>query len=103
MAAASITRVGAEVCFKIGARDDAYDFLVADDRFKKAEIANAIVETEAELVQDFADAYHPQIMPFLFWKPDAGMASGDQVPAHIGQIQDVRIKRPLTQGTLTRH
>jgi hypothetical protein len=88
---ASIDRVGARVCYTIGARGDLYRFEVDDDRFDVREIGQAIVEAAAEMVCAFAEAYHPQRIPFLQWLPAGGMDSGDTVPAHIGQIEAVRV------------
>jgi hypothetical protein len=91
MATGDINSVGARVAWLIGARDTAFTFTINDDRFKMAEIANAIIETESELVQDFADAYHPQRHSLLAWLPKKGMVSGNNVPDHIGQIEAVRV------------
>lgn len=94
MATADIQRVGAQTVWAIGARSDNYAFEVEDDRFDIDEIANAIIQTEAELVRLFADAGHPQREPFLTWLPTNGQASGVAVPAHIGQIEAIRVLRP---------
>lgn len=91
MGIASINRVGARVAWLIGARSDSFKYEVEDDRFNKNEISNAIIEAEAQIVGDFAEAGHSQREPFLAWVPDAGMAHNDVVPGHRGQIEAVRI------------
>lgn len=91
MGNASIARVGARIVWIIGARGDSFAFEVQDDRFDKHEIAQAIVETESELVRDFAESYHAERIPFLVWAPSAGLDSGDVIPTHIGQIEGIRI------------
>lgn len=91
MATADINRVGAQVVWAIGARSDLFAFEVEDDRFDKQEIANAIIQTEADLVRMLAESYHPQREPFLQWIPEAYMENGDTVPQHLGQIEAVRV------------
>lgn len=88
---ANIDRVGASIAWIIGARTDNFAFEIDDDRFSKFEIAQSIIQTEAELVRDFAEAYHAERTPFLTWAPAAGMDIGDVIPAHIGQVEGVRI------------
>lgn len=88
---ADINRVGSRVVWIVGARGEDFSFSVEDDRFDRYEIATAIIETEAELVRDFAEAYHAERTPFLTWAPAAGMNTGDVIPAHIGQVEGVRI------------
>jgi hypothetical protein len=88
MSTASIDRVGSRVVWLIGARSDAFAFEVEDDRFSKQEIAQAIVEAEAELVQDFADSYHPSRSDLLSWVEVAHQAV---IPSHLGQIEGVKI------------
>lgn len=81
-----MTRVGARVAWSIGARSNTFAFAISDDRFKLQDIAQAIVETEAELIQDFADGYHPQ-RPITWVE----VAHQGLIPAHTGQIEGVRI------------
>ena len=101
MAIADISRVGATVAWIIGARDDSFHFAVDDDRFTLHEIANAIIETETELIRDFAEAYHPQRTDFLEWLPANGMTSGDNAPSHVGQIEAVRMLPAAFPGAIT--
>jgi hypothetical protein len=98
MAIAEMDNVGARVAWLIGARTDDYEFEIDDDRFQKQEIQKAIVETENDLVRDFAEGHHPQRFDFLEWLPDLGLDSGDLIPAHLGQIEAVQIK-PYSAGS----
>lgn len=84
---ASMDRVGARVVWLINARDDEYEFAVNDDRFSKYEIAQAIIETESEIVQIMADAMHPHRTAFHRWMD---VEHGEQVPKHLGKIEAVK-------------
>jgi hypothetical protein len=91
MPVADINRVGARVCWTIGARGDSFTFEVEDDRYTLREIETAIVEAEAELVEELAENTHPHRRSFLQWIPTGGMDNGTTLPAHLGKIEAVRI------------
>jgi glycosyltransferase involved in cell wall biosynthesis len=84
---ASMDRVGARVVWLINARGDDFAFEVDDDRFNKFEIAQAIVETEFEIVQLLADIQHPHRTNFQLW---LDVEHGEQVPKHLGRIEAVK-------------
>jgi hypothetical protein len=80
----------------LGSHNNTYAFAVNDDRFTKKDIANAIIETEAELVRDFCDAYHPERGQFL---TTVGVDHGEQVHRHLGQIEAVIVDDQVATPT----
>lgn len=96
MSVADLAKVTARVLWIIGARSSSFNDTVSDDRFIQEEVRRAIYETEAELVRAICESYHPMRTSFLAWSAD--LNNGDPVPAHIGQIEAVKIK-PYTAGS----
>lgn len=90
MANSDITKIVPRVTWIIGARGSAFDTTVSDDRFILEEIERAIIETESEIVRTLAEAYHPMRSTFLNWSVD--LTNESAVPAHVGQIEAVKIK-----------
>lgn len=90
MAVANIAKLTARVNWIIGAHGSAFDATVLDDRFIQEEIRRALLETEAEVVRSLCEGYHPMRNSFLQWSAD--LANEDQIPAHIGQVEAVKIK-----------
>lgn len=90
MANSDITKIVPRVTWIIGAHDVAFNTTVSDDRFILEEIERAIVETESEIVRTLCEAYHPMRSTFLSWSAD--LTNESAIPAHIGQIEAVKIK-----------
>jgi hypothetical protein len=97
MATSDITKITARVSWILGSHGSSFDATISDDRFIQEEIRRAIVETEAEIVRAACESYHPMRTSFLSWSTD--LSDGDTLPAHIGQVEAVRIK-PYS-GSLT--
>lgn len=96
MAASDLAKVVARVNWIVGSRSTAFDDTVADDRFDQAEIRRAAIEAEGEVVRALCEGNHPMRVQFLSWSTD--LAHGDTIPAHIGEIEAVRIE-PYSGGT----
>ena len=89
MATSDLTKITGRVLWLLGSHNGSFNDTVADDRFIAEEIKRAIVETEAEIVRDLCESYHPMRLPFLALSAD--LENGDGVPEHIGQIEAVWI------------
>jgi hypothetical protein len=96
MAISDIAKVTARVSWIIGSRASAFDTTLSDDRFILEELRRAVLETEAEVVRALCESYHPLRLSFLAWSAD--LNNEDPIPAHIGQVEAVKIK-PFTGGS----
>lgn len=91
MAIAAIGKTVPRVLWILGSHNGSFNTTVSDDRVILEEIQRALIETESELVKEGCEAMHPLIrIPLLAWSAD--LTSGDNVPAHLGPIEDVQIK-----------
>lgn len=90
MPASDLSKLVARVLWTVGSHNNTFSDTVADDRMIQEDVRRALIETEAEVARALIEAYHPMRTQFLAWSSD--LASGDTIPAHIGQVEAVRIE-----------